>query len=110
MPSLTFYRPAVAFAFTNTGAFENGVFHGQGAYYWASGISYTGNWERGHPQGAGAMTWPDGQQWEGFWNAGRPLYKDDAALLEPGRAEPQSLAAAPPAEADSGSDSVEGEH
>jgi len=49
------------------GRFKNNLRHGQGKYFYVSGLRYEGSWKDGQQNGRGIWRWPDGDRFEGLF-------------------------------------------
>ena len=49
------------------GAFENGIFHGNGIYTFGNGDRYAGSFVQGKQQGSGTFEWINGTVYHGEW-------------------------------------------
>jgi hypothetical protein len=52
------------------GDYHNGLKHGTGQFWWASGGHYVGGYCQDLKSGYGVMTWADGSQYWGYWKDG----------------------------------------
>jgi len=53
------------------GDWKDGYRHGQGTYYYASGMTYRGTYVYNQMEGYGTFTWEDKQRYEGEWKASK---------------------------------------
>ena len=49
------------------GEFQNGLKHGKGKHFYVTGQIYVGEWKDGKQHGEGTWTWPDGTKYIGEW-------------------------------------------